>query len=161
MAMPELERRAAQQRELDTLQAELVRLGSEAITGRSSGRKAATQRGAEQSESAEALLLQAEIHRPWHELFGQLASTLSAEGDGVHIVQLGIDARFETLQLVAEGRELDKLVRFAQHLSGKGPIRSMTMTHHEWRDTMGAHVVSASMIGQISREPGPESGVSQ
>jgi hypothetical protein len=88
-----------------------------------------------------------ELHRPWHALFDALEA---ADTDGVNLVQLNIEPRFATLQLVAESRDLDKLVRYSQRLAGSGPIRTMTMTHHEWRDALGAHVVSAAMQGELA-----------
>ena len=73
----------------------------------------------------------------------------------MHLIQLGVEPRFTKVQLVVEGRTLDTLVRFSQRLTnegplGAGPIRTMTMTHDEWRDALGAHVVSASMQGELS-----------
>jgi hypothetical protein len=96
-------------------------------------------------DEAEAIAV--ELHRPWHELFDALEA---AGSEGVNLVQLSVEPRFATLQLVAESRDLDKLVRYSQKLAGSGPIRTMTMTHHEWRDALGAHVVSASMQGDLA-----------
>jgi hypothetical protein len=95
----------------------------------------------------EARAIVIELHRPWHELFDALET---ADADGVNLIQINVEPRFASLQLVAESRDLDKLVRFSQKLAGSGPIRSMTMTHHEWRDALGAHVVSAAMQGELA-----------
>ena len=111
---------------------------------------------------AEAEGIVAELHRPWHNLFDQLESAQAAEGAGVHLQQLAVDPRFVTVQLVAEGRDLDKIVRFSQRLSSQepdgGPVRSMNMTHHEWRDTLGAHVVSVALQGDLRTALPPASG---
>lgn len=121
------------------LQTELARFGIVPSKPASNSR--------ERPGTDEALALLAEMRRPWHELFDQIEA---AQTQDVHLVQLSIDPRFASLQLVAEGRDLDKLVRFAQRLPGAGPIRTMSMTHQEWRDTLGAHVVSASMQGELA-----------
>lgn len=101
----------------------------------------------EQANKDEANALIAELRRPWHELFNQIEA---ADNKEVHLVQLDIEPRFATLQLVAEARDLDRLVRFTQRLAGAGPVRKMTMTHHEWHDVLGAHVVRASMEGELA-----------
>jgi hypothetical protein len=106
------------------------------------------------AERDEAAALLAELRRPWHELFDQLEAAAAADGASVHVVQLGVDARFATIQLVAEGRDLGKLMKFAQRLDAGGPVRGMTMTHHEWRDALGAHVVSATMQGELPAPAG-------
>lgn len=98
-------------------------------------------------EKNEAIALIAELQRPWHDLFDQIET---ADDKDVHIVQLSIEPHFTSLQLVAEARDLDKLVRFAQRLGRVGPVRGMTMTHHEWHDVLGAHVVRASMQGELA-----------
>jgi Tfp pilus assembly protein PilN len=121
----------------------------------------------------EAAEIVAELHRPWSALFDQLEA---ATTPGVNLMQLSVEPHFATLQLVAESRDLDKLVRFSQRLAAggagsggtklgsnsspsgssgataptPGPIRSMNMTHHEWRDALGAHVVSAAMSGELA-----------
>ena len=149
----------ARHRELESrrLQAEaaLDRLGSATDTAnRGSG---ATDK-AHQELLAETLGLVHELRRPWSGLFNQLESAQAGDTGAVHLTQLNVESRFSTLQLVAEGRDLDKLVRFAQRMStpdstaGSGPILSLAMTHHEWRDTLGAHVVSASMQGLLRND---------
>ncbi|HXY21480.1 MAG TPA: hypothetical protein VEI29_02260 [Burkholderiaceae bacterium] len=120
------------------IESELARFGL--------GAPAAASGTKEQTNKDEANALIAELRRPWHELFDQIEA---ANNKDVHLVQLNIEPRFSTLQLVAEARDLDKLVRFTQRLSGTGPVRTMTMTHHEWHDGLGAHVVRASMEGEL------------
>jgi hypothetical protein len=129
------------------LQSAVDRLGADSPAGRS--RTSAAGKSAQADALAEAELVVAESHRPWHALFDQLEAAQKSEGAGVHLVQLAIDPRFATVQLVAEGRDLGKLVRFAQQLPGTGPIRTMSLSHHEWRDTLGAHVVTASLQGEL------------
>jgi len=150
---PLLERQSRLQQELAGVEAELGKAQASITSSKTGLRKGTATRSAEATVANDAAAIQTELRRPWSGLFDQLGAGLAQEGNTVHIVQLGVDARFETLQLVAEGRELDKLVRFAQHVSGTGPIRSLTMTHHEWRDALGAHVVSATLIGQLTAEP--------
>ncbi len=149
------QQRLATENALAALQADPAsRAGARRQT--STGRSAATE------DVAEAEGIVAELHRPWHNLFDQLESAQAAEGAGVHLQQLAVDSRFATLQLVAEGRDLDKIVRFSQRLSSQerdgGPVRSMNMTHHEWRDTLGAHVVSVALLGDLPTAPLPASG---
>jgi outer membrane murein-binding lipoprotein Lpp len=129
------------------LQAAVDRLGGDTPGNGSHARSAG--KSADRDSVAEAELIVAEAQRPWHELFDQLEAANKGDGASVHIVQMGVDPRFANLQLVAEGRDLGKLVRFAQTLEGGGPIRSMNLTHHEWRDALGAHVVTASLQGEL------------
>jgi len=140
---------AGQRAQLETA---LARLGVEPLVRADRvGRDANAHDGARASLD-EAVALVNELHRPWHELFDQLEK---AQDSSVHLVQLSVEPRFTTVQLIAEGRDLSKLVRFSQRLSGgaqetAGPIRTMAMTHQEWRDALGAHVVSASMQGELT-----------
>jgi hypothetical protein len=115
-------------------------------------------RSGDRDSQAEAGLLVAEARRPWHQLFDELEAAQRSDGAGVHLVQLGVDPRFASLQLVAEGRDLGALVRFSQQLAGNGPIRSMALTHHEWRDALGAHVVTASLQGELEGATAPSDG---
>jgi len=135
--------------QLATAEASLAQATDTPANSAEKSRKRAATRGAERSELAEAAGIVRELNRPWQALFAQIEAADSAQDAGVHLIQMNVDARFATLQLVVESRELDKLVRFSQHLAGAGPIRSMTMSHHEWRDTLGAHVVNAAMQGQL------------
>ncbi len=117
-------------------------------------------RNGEHDTLAEAAQIAAEARRPWHQLFDQIEAAQLGEGAGVHLVQVAVDPRFSNLQVVAEGRDLGGLVRFSGQLTGKGPIRAMALTHHEWRDTLGAHVVTASLTGEldgsaVAAEAGP------
>jgi hypothetical protein len=106
-------------------------------------------RSSEHDTQAEAALIVAEARRPWHQLFDQIEAAQQGEGTGVHLVQIAVDPRFSSLQMVAEGRDLGGLVRFSGQMAGKGPIRTIALTHHEWRDALGAHVVTASLQGEL------------
>lgn len=106
-------------------------------------------RAGERDGPAEAALISAELRRPWHQLFDQIESAQRGDGTGVHLLQIAVDPRFTNLQMVAEGRDLGGLVRFSGQMVGNGPIRVMELTHHEWRDTLGAHVVTASLQGEL------------
>ncbi|SPE23219.1 hypothetical protein SBBP1_210013 [Burkholderiales bacterium] len=136
-----------------TVEAALARLGAAPVApGDGVGRRGATRKG-ETEALLEADAIVRELDRPWHDLFDQLEAATASGATGVHLVQLAVEPKFTALQLVAEGRDLDKLVRFSQRLTGGAPIRTMTMTHHEWRDALGAHVVSATMRGDLSGTP--------
>jgi len=111
------------------------------------GARKTTSTSKERANKDEAIALIAELRRPWHELFDQIEA---ADNKDVHLIELNIEPRFATLRLVVEARDLDRLVRFTQRLTGEGPVRSMTMTHHEWHDVLGAHVVRASMEGELA-----------
>jgi len=136
---PAWERQAHLAQQRAQLQNELARLGvATPVSGSISH---------ERESAEEAAALVDEIRRPWHELFDQIEH---AQTQDVHLIQLSVEPHFTSLQLVAEGRDLDKIVRFAQRLAGTGPVRTMAMTHQEWRDALGAHVVSASMQGELA-----------
>jgi len=128
------------------LQSEVDHLASSrgpVLRGRTSNR------AGDRDALSEAELLVVEARRPWHGLFDQLEAAQRSGHAGVHVIQMGVDPRFATLQLVAEGRDLGELVRFSQQLAGNGPVRTMSLTHHEWRDALGAHVVTASLQGEL------------
>ena len=118
------------------------------------GKPRVATRSGDRDGAAEAALVVAEVHRPWHQLFDQIEAA-QRSGGGVHLLQLSVDPRFTSLQVVAEGRDLGGLVRFSGQMVGNGPIRSMELTHHEWRDTLGAHVVTASLQGELDANAGP------
>jgi hypothetical protein len=161
---PAWERRGQLAAEETRLQATLAGLAPQAAAGGTMGSRAASQRSAGKAREHDALSegenIVAETRRPWHALFNQLEAAVEADGADVHIVQLNVDPRFATVQLVAEGRDLDKLVRFGERVAGNGPISSLTMTHHEWRDALGAHVAYASMHGELDDTPRPVNGAS-
>jgi hypothetical protein len=91
----------------------------------------------------------AELHRPWHELFEQIEAADEAQAPAVHLLQLSVAPPFTNVQVIVEARDLGDLVRFSQRLSGGKPIENMTMTHHEGRDALGAHVVTATLQGHL------------
>ena len=135
-----------------TLAADAARLQAEVDHLASSGtglRSRAGTKAGDREALSEAAVIVAEARRPWHGLFDQLEAAQRSGHTGVHLVQLGVDPRFASLQLVAEGRDLGELVRFSQQLAGNGPVRTMSLTHHEWRDALGAHVVTASLQGEL------------
>jgi hypothetical protein len=143
------QQRAAADAALERLGADSGRAGSAAHSRAPAGAK---------SDLEDAGAIVAELHRPWHAFFDQLEA---ADEAAVHVQQLSVGSRFASVQLVAEGRELDRLVRYSQRLPGAGPIRSMTITHHEWRDAMGTRVVSASLQGELSVPDPKTAGGSQ
>jgi hypothetical protein len=130
-----------------TLETQFARLGIDPLADGSISTRGGNVRKGENDALADAAGINAELARPWHRLFDQLEA---AQSKDVHLTQLSVDARFASLQLIVEGRDLDKLVRFSQAVSGGFPIQDLTITHHEWRDALGAHVVSASMQGNLA-----------
>lgn len=144
--------------ELEREQAELAARLDRLAAAQAAQSRLARRSAGKDDGVAEAQALVDELARPWHALFDQLES---ADSDGVHLEQVGVESRFATLQLVAESRDLGKLVQFSQRLSdgavrdgAAGPIHGVTMTHHEWRDALGAHVVSAAMQGRLPGSAG-------
>jgi hypothetical protein len=139
---PELARR---ERELALLERAQARLdaGTPAATG------AARTGNAARDALEEGRALRSELRRPWHALFEQLEAAAAADGAAVHLVQLSVDPHFSGLQLVAEGRDLGHLMRFAQRVAGGAPLHSLALTHYEWRDAPGARVISASFQGEL------------
>ena len=143
--LPALNGHTALANDAARLQAELDQLA-----GPTPGRHGHTSTKASDRDTlSEAELIVVEARRPWHGLFDQLEAARSAGHTGVHIVQVGVDPRFSGLQLVLEGRDLGDLVRFSQQLASNGPVRTLALTHHEWRDALGAHVVTASLRGEL------------
>jgi len=107
--------------------------------------------GSEREVRAQAQALVHELRRPWRELFDRLEASMTP---GVHIVQLSVDPRFESLQVTAESAEFPAIVRYTQRLTAAAPVRGVSMTHHEWRDAPGARVVDASMTAQLETPAG-------
>jgi len=145
---PAWQQRAALSSEALVLDQRLAGLGmAPSQGGPGAGKTAANPAAA--AALAEAGTLREEIHRPWHELFEQIEAADTAESGAVHILQFSVEPPFTTLQLVVEGRDLGELVRFSQRLAGATPISSMTLTHHEGREALGAHVITATLQGRL------------
>ncbi len=140
---PALERQSTLAADRGQLETRLERLG---VRPAAAGEQ---HHGGRRETLEEGRQLAAELHRPWHELFDQLEQAAQADGAAVHLVQLSVDPRFDTIQLVAEARDLGHLVRFSQRLSGGAPLRSLVLTHYEWRDALGGHVLSAALQGEL------------
>ena len=141
-----LQQRAETARQRAALEAALDRLGVHPVgtpAAAAPGKRAALDEGQGVLD---------DLERPWHGLFDQLEAAAAAENSAVHVVQLTVEPRFAGVELIAEGRNLDQLVRFAQRLSGGMPVRSMTLTHFEWRDALGGHVISGSLQGELVQE---------
>jgi len=157
--LPAWQQRQALGEQVAALDERLVRLGGGSVqTGPS--RPGAGKAGPALA-LAEAETVDAELHRPWHELFEQIEAADSAEATAVHLLQFSVESPFTNLQLVVEGRDLGELVRFSQRLSGGNPISSMTMTHHEGRDALGAHVITATLQGRLLATAGAATGGGQ
>ena len=148
---PAWSQRTALLARLESLQATYDRAGE-------TNKPRAASRSSERDGAAEAALINAEVRRPWHRLFDQIENAQRDDGSGVHLLQIAVDPRFTSLQLVAEGRDLGGLVRFSGQMVGNGPITNMALTHHEWRDTLGAHVVTASLQGELDASAPPGDG---
>jgi hypothetical protein len=95
-----------------------------------------------------------QLDRPWPALFDQFEAT---RGTGVHLVQLGVDARFQTALVLAEASSLDEVLRYSRELPGKGPVRAVRLTNHEWRNAAAGRIVVANLtidlapIGEVVR----------
>jgi hypothetical protein len=91
-----------------------------------------------------------ELDRPWPALLDQFESI---DAPDVHLVQLGVDSRFQTVQLLAEASRLEQVLQYSKQLAGKGPVRSVRLTHHEWRAAPGGRIVLADLSATL----GPDS----
>jgi len=96
---------------------------------------------------AQARGVLAELNRPWPALFDQFESIGAPD---VHLVQLGIDSRFQTVQMLAEATSLDRVVQFGQQFAGSNPVRSARLTHHEWRNAPAGRVVVADLTADLA-----------
>jgi hypothetical protein len=112
-----------------------------------SGTKSPVARGSTDRE----LLAQGEAMRnalrlPWHALFERLEASRQPD---VHLVSFSVEPRFSSALVVAESRDLEALLRYGQALSSAPPVRAVEMIHHEWRDSAGVRVVSATLVAHL------------
>jgi hypothetical protein len=91
-----------------------------------------------------------QLDRPWPALLDQFESI---DAPDVHLVQFVVDARFQTVQLLAEAAQLEQVLRYSKQLAGRGPVRSVRLTHHEWRAAPGGRIV----VADLSANLGPDS----
>jgi len=98
---------------------------------------------------AHARALLAELNRPWPQLFEQFESV---RVPGVHLVQIGVDSRFRTVQVLAEAARLDEVLSFSQKLADRGPLRAVRLTHHEWHAAPVGKIVAASLTADLAAE---------
>lgn len=145
---PAWQQHAALAAEVASLDQRLAGLGVATAQGSTPARSGATKAG-EIAAQTEAATILVELNRPWHDLFDQIEAADQAQGAAVHLLQFNVEPPFTSLQMIVEARDLGELVRFSQRLSGGRPIESMTMTHHEGRDALGAHVVTATLQGHL------------
>jgi hypothetical protein len=145
---PAWQQRAALSTAAATLEQRLAGLGMATAQGGNVARSSAG-KADEAAALTEAGTVMAELHRPWHELFEQIEAADEAQAPAVHLLQLSVAPPFTNVQVIVEARDLGDLVRFSQRLSGGKPIENMTMTHHEGRDALGAHVVTATLQGHL------------
>lgn len=106
----------------------------------------AERKAGEHDPSAEATALLRELQRPWIPLFAALEA---CDDPQVHLVQLSVDGRFSSLRLLAESRRFDALLHYETSLAEHFPVRSVEMTHHEWRDLPSARVASAQFTADL------------
>ncbi|HUN92469.1 MAG TPA: hypothetical protein VMU33_10455 [Burkholderiaceae bacterium] len=109
-------------------------------------RRRTTARGADPQAQEQAVAVLDELHRPWRALFEQLEADRVGP---VHLDQLAIDSRFESLQMQAEARSLGDVLRYVQALPGAGPIAAVQLSSHELRDAPGGRVVSARVVARL------------
>ena len=96
-----------------------------------------------------------ELDRPWPALFDQLEAT---RVPGVHLVQLGVDSRFQTAQVLAEASNLEELLQYSQRLAGSGPVQSVRLTHHEWHDAPVGRIVVANLTAELESTASADKG---
>ena len=130
--------------EIEALQAWLDRLAGMARTGL---------RAADGEGSAQAHGVLGDLGRPWPALFDQFEAAATQD---VHLVQFAVDARFRTMQLMAEASTLERVLQYSQQLPGKGPVRAVRLTHHEWRDTPSGRIVVADLTADLTADLAPE-----
>jgi len=87
-----------------------------------------------------------ELDRPWAALFDQLEATRASD---VHLIQLGVDPRFQTMQVLAEASSLERVLQYSKKLAGTGPVQSVRLTHHEWRNVPVGKVVVANLTADL------------
>lgn len=129
--------------EIEALQARLDRVPGMARTG---------SRASDAEGLAQARGVLGELDRPWPALFDQFEDAASQD---VHLVQLTVDSRFRTMQLMAEASTLERVLQYSQRLPGKGPVRAVRLTHHEWRNTPSGRIVVADLTVDLGSDPTP------
>jgi hypothetical protein len=100
------------------------------------------------ADLAEARTVLGDLSRPWKPLFDRFESV---DGPKVHLVQLAVDSHFQGMQVLAEASRLDDVLQYSQKLAGDGLVRSVRLTHHEWRAASGTRVVVANLTAELSR----------
>lgn len=107
----------------------------------------ATTRAPDSIGLAQAQGVLEQLDRPWPELFDQFESI---RAPGVHLVQFGVDPRFQTVQVLAEASTLEQVLQYSRELPGRGPVRAVHLTHHEWRSAPVGRIVVASLTVDLA-----------
>ena len=103
-------------------------------------------RGSDSTGLAQATGLLGELDHPWPALFDQFESVAVPD---VHLVQMAVDSRFQTVQMVAEASTLERVLQYSQQLPGKGPVRAVRLTRHEWRNAPSGRIVVADLTADL------------
>lgn len=107
------------------------------------------------TDLVEARTVLGELRRPWKSLFDRFESV---DVPRVYLVQLSVDSRFQGVQMLAEASRLDDVLQYSQKLAGDGPVRSVRLTHHEWRAAPGSRVVVANLTAELVQAGGEAGG---
>jgi hypothetical protein len=141
LVVPQLQR--AQAARIELAQRETH---AEAKAGSPSGHGSGSRGGADREITAQATAVARDLHRPWRELFDRLEASQQAD---VHLLSINVDPGFGTVQIAAESREIEALLRYGQRLASAAPVHAVDMTHYEWRDASGVRVVSATLVAHL------------
>jgi hypothetical protein len=126
------------------------RAGLEEQLQQAGGTRAPT-RAVSLTDQAEAHAVLAQLHRPWQPLFDRFESV---DVPKVYLVQLSVESGFREVQLLAEAARLDDVLSYSKRLAGDGTVRTVRLTHHEWRNAPIGRVVVANLTAEL----GPPDG---
>ena len=118
----------------------------------------AASRGPSAADLMQARALLDELGRPWKPLFDRFESVDVAK---VYLVQLSVDSHFQGAQMIAEAARLEDVLQYSKKLQGDGTVRSVRLTHHEWRNVPGARVIIANLTADLAGADGSAAGESQ
>jgi hypothetical protein len=110
------------------------------------------------ADQAAAHAVLAELQRPWRPLFDRFESVNVPQ---VYLIQLSVDSSFRDVQLLAEAARLDDVLSYSKKLAGDRTVRTVRLTHHEWRNAPIGRVVVANLTAELASEDDRVAGGSQ